>query len=127
LLLQVKKLRGTLPFDLAMLELVKMNGNIPMDSIASMACLSLRQFERVSKERIGVSPKLFARLVRFSSAYRLRESFPQYTWTRIAYDSGYFDQMHMIRDFKEFAGVAPGIIEKELEQLPIRLQAGLRL
>ena len=127
LLYQVKKLKRTLPFDSAMLELVKMNGNIPMESIASMACLSLRQFERVSKERIGVSPKLFARLVRFSSAYRLREAFPQYTWTRIAYDSGYYDQMHMIRDFKEFAGVVPGIIEKELENLPVRLQAGLRL
>ena len=33
----------------------------------------------------------------------------------------------MIRDFKQFAGVAPGIIEKELENTPVRLQASLRL
>jgi hypothetical protein len=35
--------------------------------------------------------------------------------------------MHLIRDFKEFAGVAPGIIEKELEHTPVRLQAHLQL
>jgi AraC-like DNA-binding protein len=48
-------------------------------------------------------------------------------WTQIAYECGYFDQMHLIRDFKEFAGLAPGVIEKELEAAPIRMQAGLRL
>jgi AraC-like DNA-binding protein len=110
-----------------MLELLKMSGNLPVEQMASLACLSLRQFERICKERIGLPPKLFARVVRFSKAYRLRENHQDVSWTHIAYESGYFDQMHLIRDFKQFAGVAPGIIQKELEQTPIRLQAGLRL
>jgi transcriptional regulator GlxA family with amidase domain len=87
----------------------------------------MRQFERVSKERIGVPPKLFARLVRFSKAYRLRERLPLLSWTSIAFECGYFDQMHLIRDFKEFAGVAPGVIEKALNNTPVRLQAGLQI
>ena len=126
----LKKLSGikqALPFDRAMLEMLRLNGNVPIEQIASLACLSMRQFERVSKERIGISPKLYARLVRFSKAYRLRENFPQMSWTHIAYECGYFDQMHMIRDFKQFAGVAPTIIEKDLEKIPVRLQASLRL
>jgi len=127
LLSKVKALKKTLPFDSAMLELLRLNGNISMEAVASLACLSLRQFERVSKERIGFSPKVFARLIRFSKAYRLRETFPNLSWTSIAYECGYFDQMHFIRDFKDFAGVAPGIIEKELENSPLRMQAGLRL
>ncbi|MBK8142870.1 MAG: helix-turn-helix transcriptional regulator [Chitinophagaceae bacterium] len=57
----------------------------------------------------------------------MRENFPQLSWTQIAYECGYFDQMHFIRDFKQFAGVAPGILEKELENTPVRLQADLRL
>jgi AraC-like DNA-binding protein len=73
-----------------------------------------------------MSPKVFARLVRFSKAYRMRENFDHLSWTSIAHDCGYFDQMHFIRDFKEFAGVAPGILERELQELPVRLQAGLR-
>lgn len=127
LLAIAKNLKPALPFDLAMLELLKYNGNLPVEKIASMACLSLRQFERVSKERIGMSPKYFSRLVRFSKAYRLRENFPDLSWTNIAYECGYFDQMHLIRDFKQFAGVAPGVIEKELLTAPVRMQAALRI
>lgn len=127
LLKKAKSLKEILPFDKAMLELLRVEGNVSIEKIASMACLSLRQFERVSKERIGLPPKLFSRIVRFSKAYRLRENFPNWSWTKIAYECNYFDQMHLIRDFKQFAGVAPGIIEKELIGSPVRLQADLRL
>jgi AraC-like DNA-binding protein len=127
LLKKLSTLKKALPFDMAMMELLRLNGNVAVEKMAKMACLSLRQFERVSKERIGLPPKLFARLVRFSKAYRLRESSATLSWTSIAYECGYFDQMHLIRDFKGFAGVAPGIIEKQLEHTPVRLQAHLRL
>lgn len=127
LLQKVKALKPALPIDRAMLELFRMNGNVPIEKIASLSCLSLRQFERQCKDRIGLAPKLFARLIRFSKAYRLRENFPQLSWTSIAYECGYFDQTHFILDFKEFAGVAPGIIEKELDNSPVRMQAAMRL
>jgi hypothetical protein len=35
--------------------------------------------------------------------------------------------MHLIRDFRQFASVLPGIIEQELENAPVRLQAELRI
>jgi AraC-like DNA-binding protein len=127
LLQKIRSLKAALPIDMAMQELLKGSGNVAIEKIASLSCLSLRQFERKCKERIGLPPKLFARLVRFSKAYRLRESFPLLSWTSIAYECGYFDQTHFIRDFKEFAGVAPGIIEKELNNVPVRMQASLRL
>ncbi|HEU0111910.1 MAG TPA: helix-turn-helix domain-containing protein [Flavisolibacter sp.] len=127
LLKKARTLKKTLPFDRAMLQLLKLHGNVPIEQIAAMACLSLRQFERVSKERIGLPPKLYARLVRFSKAYRLREDCPHLNWTQIAYECGYFDQMHFIRDFKEFAGETPRMIEKELDNVSLRMQIGLRL
>ncbi len=127
LLAKLKTIKQALPFDRAMLELLRVNGNVTIEQLASMACLSLRQFERVCKHRVGLPPKLFARLVRFSKAYRIRENSTEISWTSIAYECGYFDQMHMIRDFKEFVGVTPGIIEKELNSTPVRLQAELRL
>lgn len=127
LLQKVSVLKRALPFDRAMLELLRSSGNLSIENAASMACLSLRQFERVSKERIGIPPKFFARLIRFSKAYRMRENFPDMNWTHIAHESGYFDQMHFIRDFKQFAGVTPGIIERDLHNAPVRLQAALRI
>jgi AraC-like DNA-binding protein len=127
LLDKLKGIKKALPFDMAMMELLRLNGNVTIEQVASLACLSLRQFERVCKDRIGLPPKLYARLVRFSKAYRIRENSTDISWTSIAHECGYFDQMHMIRDFKEFTGVAPGIIEKELNSTPVRLQAELRL
>ena len=126
----LKKLCGnkqTKSFDSAISLLLSRNGNIPIDTVAATACLSLKQFERKCKERIGLPPKLFARLARFSSAYRLKEANPQLSWTSICYDCGYFDQMHLIRDFKEFAGVTPKVISRDLDKTPYRLQSGIQL
>lgn len=122
LLKKIQAAKKTLPFDLAMQELVKTDGNTPIEKIAALSCLSLRQFERTCKERIGIPPKLFARLTRFSKAYRLKESQTGLSWTSIAYECGYFDQMHLIRDFKEFAGTTPTIMQHEIIASPLRLQ-----
>jgi len=127
LLVQLRRVKPYLPFDRAMAELLAKPGCLSMDRAAGLACLSIRQFERVSQQRLGMSPKGFARVVRFSRAYRMREEYPDRSWTEIAYRCDYFDQMHMIRDFKEFAGVSPGRIERELHHAPFRLQADLRL
>ena len=125
LLKKCNHLKNLLPFDMAIRELMQKDGNIPIEKSASLACLSLRQFERKCVERIGMPPKSFARIARFSKAYRLKEARPDITWTAIAYEAGYFDQMHFIRDFKEFAGVTPGILEKALSETPFRMQADL--
>ena len=125
LLHKMKNLKDGLPFDWAMRQLLLNDGNITIEKIASLACLSLRQFERKCAERIGMPPKSYARIARFSKAYRLKEADPELTWTAIAYEAGYFDQMHFIRDFKEFAGVTPRIIEEALSGTPFRMQTDL--
>lgn len=106
------------PVDHALSVLVKGGGLISIDAIAGEACLSNRQFERVFKQRIGFSPKFFSRLVRFSNAWQLKENNPGISWTKIAYECGYFDQMHLIKDFKEFAGNKPSQAELEILQMP---------
>ena len=69
--------------------------------------MSTRQFERAFKDRMGVSPKFYSRLVRFGKAWLLKENNPSITWTQVAYECNYFDQMHLIRDFKVFADTNP--------------------
>jgi AraC-like DNA-binding protein len=126
LLRQVAGSKQLLPFDRAMQVLLYNNGNLSIERLASLSCLSLKQFERNCKERIGMNPKLYARILKFSKAYRLHEAFPQLSWTKIAYEAGYYDQMHMIRDFKVFAGVNPSVIEHQLLSTPLRMQKDLR-
>jgi len=105
----------------------QLQGSMPIESAASLACLSLRQYERRTKEIMGYSPKIFSRLVRFSKAYRLKEQQPWLNWTSIAHSCGYFDQMHLIRDFKDFTGALPGTVAKQINTAPALLQEHLRI
>ena len=114
------QLKQALPIDHIFPLLIKERGLMKVDQLASQACLSIRQFERIFRERIGLPPKHFSRMVRFSKAWILKEQTPDLSWVKITYECGYFDQMHLIRDFHEFAGVNPSDIEVELEQSPVK-------
>ncbi len=114
------RLKQPLPIDHVLTLLIKERGLIKIDQLASDACLSTRQFERVFQQRIGLPPKYFSRLVRFSHAWILKEQQPGIHWITIAHECGYFDQMHLIRDFQEFAGVNPSLIESELLKSPVK-------
>jgi AraC-like DNA-binding protein len=120
---KLSRFSSMIPFDFAVNELVKSGGNTTVEKIAGLSCLSFRQFERKCDERIGLPPKLFARLIRFSNAFMIKEKKPQLNWTKIAHACGYFDQMHLIRDFKAFSGEIPSIIEEEFKKAPLLLQA----
>jgi transcriptional regulator GlxA family with amidase domain len=86
-----------------------------VEDIAENACVSTRQLERLFQQRIGLQPRFFTRITRFAKAWRLKENNPQIKWTSIAYDCGYFDQMHLIRDFKAFCGSSPSVMEDEIK------------
>ena len=120
LLKHVGKLKQALPIDQVLPLLIKERGLLKIEQLASQACLSIRQFERVFQQRIGLPPKHFSRMIRFSQAWIMKEQTPGLSWTKIAYECGYFDQMHLIRDFHEFAGVNPSSIEADLLNSPAK-------
>lgn len=126
LLGKLTKVKELLPVDQALFQMLKCQGRMPITQVSDLACLSLRQFERKCKERLGLSPKVYSRLIRFSNAYRLFEKSEVPNWSEIAYLSGYYDQMHFIKDFKEFAGITPTIMEEELKRKPLRFQKAIR-
>jgi AraC-like DNA-binding protein len=125
LISKLKNLRVADSFDLAMQELIRRDGNLAMDEVAHMSCVGFRQFERKCLEKIGIPPKLYARIIRFSKAYRMKEMNAALSWTGLAHFCGYYDQMHLIRDFKEFTGVTPSKMDREMEASVYKLQANL--
>ena len=52
-------------------------------------------------------PKLFARIARFEAALDGKSRFAARSWTDVAHQFGYYDQMHMVHDFGKFAGKTP--------------------
>jgi AraC-like DNA-binding protein len=121
---KVKQLGPALPVDTVLSTIVKKGGLMTVENMANAANIGFRQLERQFQQRIGMTPKFFARLSRFTKAWTMKEGNPTMSWTNIAYQCGYFDQMHFIRDFKEFAGVLPSVIEAEIKEyrhvLPIQ-------
>ncbi|GGF20034.1 AraC family transcriptional regulator [Hymenobacter cavernae] len=94
------------------------NQSFSLDYLAQQACLSYRQFERKFRDRTGVSPKLFARLVRFNKAQALKEKHPAHDWLTVALACGYADYQHLAKDFKQFAGVTPVTFLREEARAP---------
>jgi len=123
LLKKVKYLKSMLPVEEVLIQMLKQKNLVNVDQLAKQACASVRQLERQFNERTGMPPKLFSRLVRFSRAWVMREKNQDISWTKIAHACDYADQMHMIRDFKDFVGVTPSLLQAFLEQSKLRLQA----
>jgi AraC-like DNA-binding protein len=123
LLKKAEGLKRMLPIEEVLIRMLNDQNLMNVDQLAKQACVSTRQLERQLIERMGMPPKLFSRMVRFSKASIMRERKPDISWVKIAHACDYADQMHMIRDFKDLAGVTPRILQTDLERSDLRLQA----
>jgi AraC-like DNA-binding protein len=68
--------------------------------------ISARYLNQLFSQYTGLPPKLFCKINRFQYSLNLINSNDQ-KLTSIAYDAGYFDQSHFIREFKSFTGITP--------------------
>lgn len=82
-------------------------GQIRISTLAAECDLSLRQFERRFKQCIGVSPKVFARLLRFEALLTSLIQGPATSLADVSSHLGYHDQAHVIHEFKTWAGCTP--------------------
>jgi transcriptional regulator GlxA family with amidase domain len=71
--------------------------------------ISGRQLERRFMSEVGLGPKLLCRILRFQQVFPAVERADK-NWARIAADCGYYDQAHLIRDFRQFAGQTPSVL-----------------
>lgn len=102
-----KQQKARLLVDDACIQLLNTSRKYTLHQIAREACLSAKQLERKFKERTGVNPKLYERIIRFDKAFRLKNSQPQMDWLRIAIECNYHDYQHLVKDYKDFTGVGP--------------------
>ena len=74
--------------------------------IAKAASLTPRRLIEIFTATVGITPKRFARVLRFHRATALARS-AALDWTRVAHRCGYYDQAHLIHDFRELADMTP--------------------
>jgi len=96
--------------------LYRSKGQFRVAELADYCNLSVRQLQRQFDETTGVSPKTLGRIIRFEAIRNRLMCDPNSNLTDLAYEFGYTDQAHFIKDFKTFTDRTPGEYAIELDQ-----------
>jgi AraC-like DNA-binding protein len=88
--------------------LVRSGGRNTISGIAREVGWSHKHLITRFKQQVGVAPHTAARLLRLSTVWQHLDH--QQTWARIAAESGYADQAHLIREFRQFTGTTPAAL-----------------
>ncbi len=93
--------------------IVEARGMVTIASLAAASGWSERQFTRRFAREVGCHPRQLARTVRFQHLLKLIGDDPRIDWAGLAWDSGFADQAHLIREFRRFTGATPGSFADE--------------
>jgi AraC-like DNA-binding protein len=88
--------------------IVKGRGRVRIDDVAWSLGWSRRRMQRAFARDLGIPPKLYARIVRLNAVLATLDAKERARAVDLALDAGYFDQAHLLRDFRILAGRTPG-------------------
>lgn len=83
------------------------NSFLSVSAVLEKIGLSERRFSRIFSEQVGLTPKLFQRVRRFQRTMGSLPSHGEVDWAGTATANGYYDQAHLINDFRSFSSVTP--------------------
>ncbi len=100
--------------DAAVRTLLDHEGCLRIEALADTLAVSRRSLERGFSREVGLAPKQLADVLRFRRALRLAGTGSTRTpdWAALSLDCGYYDQSHLIRDFKRYTGQPPGVFHE---------------
>ncbi|MDX2068453.1 MAG: helix-turn-helix domain-containing protein [Haliscomenobacter sp.] len=87
--------------------LVSQAGQVKVEEMAEKLNINRRKLERKFSINVGLSPKQLSKIIRLQTALKQLNQNTELSLTELAYQSGYFDQSHFIKDFKAFTGISP--------------------
>ena len=99
-----RTLHGSVSY--ALHELRRSHGCTPIRELAREAEISHKHLIDRFRAQVGLTPKTFARVLRFQTLLRQVQS-PGDTWAQWAHALGYFDQSHLNLEFRTFSGRTP--------------------
>jgi len=91
----------------AVFDEINLQPQINISHLSETACLSSKQFGRIFTDYVGTTPKEFIRIIRMQRALLMLQQDPTTPFVQVAYECGFFDQSHMIKEFKLFSGYTP--------------------
>jgi len=83
------------------------NGCVVIEEVAAQLKISRRYLEKRFLEKVGVSPKFYARIKRFGKLSNIIAHSEKIDWQAIVEEYGFHDQSHLIKEFMEFNQMNP--------------------
>jgi AraC-like DNA-binding protein len=87
-------------------HIIDSNGDVTINALVSKFYLAERQFQRLFRKYVGLSPKFYTRIIRFNYIFELAQN-QKLALSDVVSLAGYYDQSHFIRNFKSFTGEDP--------------------
>jgi AraC-like DNA-binding protein len=115
------------PIHRAALALHRSHGLADLERLADESGHSLRHFSRAFQQQFGMTPKRYARVVRFGYAMRLKLDRPLLSWADVSQEAGYYDQNHMAKEFKFLVGEGPSAFLKSVTASPVQFRSASHL
>jgi AraC-like DNA-binding protein len=107
----LRQIDGALPVDQAVVAMVDrltaLDALPPVAQLARELGISPRHLQRRFRAAVGLAPKRFVRILRFSRAWQAASMSDRETWAGLAAKYGYADQAHLTREFRAFGAQAP--------------------
>jgi len=94
-------------FDLLVEHIVLSKGNISVESIRELMPVSERTIQRYFNQRVGVSMKVFLRIIRHLNFFKSVAQYPEESLTSLIYQFGYYDFSHFAKDFRMLTNMTP--------------------
>lgn len=88
-------------------EIARHNGALSIKALTEQMGVSQNHLLTQFRSMVGVSPKALARLYRLKYVLRSIDPIQAVDLMQIAHQSGYYDQAHFNKDFREFTGHSP--------------------
>jgi AraC-like DNA-binding protein len=117
---RLPKARGLHPAVAHALELFPATTNVR--DVVKRSGFSHRTFISLFRGSVGLTPKLYCRVLRFQRALRCVSASQPTSWIDVAMEAGYSDQAHFNRQFREFAGVTPTAYRHASPRFPHHLE-----
>lgn len=84
-------------------------GSTSLKTITSQTGYSQKHLIQLFRQHVGLTPKVYARIMRFQEAIHSIEANQQVSWIDLALHCGYYDQAHFINEFRAFSGINPSV------------------
>ncbi len=92
---------------MALVRAIQENSTSKLKDLSANVAYSQKQLIHHFKQRVGLTPKAYQRIVRFNELLPKIMERQTVAWNKISVECDYFDQSHFIKEFKRFCGYSP--------------------